>query len=99
PSVRGDVLQKLGEIAFVRANGMARHTAIEREVLAKGLHVIRHAAACRIHTARSSSARLAIASFLSSLLIGRGFFPCTDGVCAAPLSIGSMMPNVMFEGS
>ena len=57
--------------------------------------------ASRTQAARSSSARFAIASFFSSLLICGPRFPRSeaDGVGVATPSIGSMIPNVIFDGS
>ena len=77
---------ELRQIAFVGTNRVRRHVPIEREELEEGLQVLDHAARARIQSASASSARFAMASLRSILPRGGE-------------ASGSIMPNVMFEGS
>ena len=89
----GHGLEKLRKVALVGAHGVRRQIAIQAEKLQEALEMIDHGAPrtvsrCRdsIHPSRSVRARPDMASF-------RSIFP--RGARAS----GSMMPNVMFDGS
>ena len=81
--VQREVLEKLRDVAFVRAHRVRRRAAVAAEVREKRLEVGLHLGS---HASSTASARAETAVFRSSLFRGGE-------------SSGSMMPNVMLLGS
>ena len=82
---RGDVLEKLRQIALVRADRVRRGVAIKPEKLQKGFEMCVHASRSAGRPARDRQ----IASLRASLCFA----------AARSAGSGGMMPNVMFDGS